>query len=59
MRIDQETHQAACKVGIACLRWLGSYDRGNISYALATYNASVDRVDRYKGILPCPEAATT
>ncbi len=49
----------AIKVGIACLSWLRSYDRGNIGYALATYNASVDRVDRYKGILPCPEAATT
>ena len=44
----------AIKGGIACLRWLLSYYRGNISFALAAYNAGEGRADRYKGIPPFP-----
>jgi soluble lytic murein transglycosylase-like protein len=41
--------------GMAYLRWLLSYYRGNIAYALAAYNAGEGRVDRYKGVPPYPE----
>ena len=41
--------------GMAYLRWLLSYYRGDISYALAAYNAGERRVDRYKGVPPFPE----
>ena len=43
------------KIVIAYLRWLRSYCRGNISYALAAYNAGEGSVDRYKGVRPFPE----
>jgi soluble lytic murein transglycosylase-like protein len=41
--------------GMRYLRWLLSYYRGNIVYALAAYNAGEKRVDRFHGVPPFPE----
>ena len=41
--------------GMRYLRWLLSYYRGNIVYALAAYNAGEKRVDRFQGVPPFPE----
>ena len=41
--------------GMRYLRWLLSYYRGNIVYALAAYNAGEKQVDHYRGVPPFPE----
>jgi soluble lytic murein transglycosylase-like protein len=41
--------------GMRYLRWLLSYYRGNVTYALAAYNAGEKRVDRFQGVPPIPE----
>jgi soluble lytic murein transglycosylase-like protein len=41
--------------GMRYLRWLLSYYRGNVVYALAAYNAGEKRVDRFQGVPPFPE----
>ena len=43
------------KGGLAYLRWLLSYYRGDVTLALAAYNAGERAVDRYKGVPPYPE----
>ncbi|MFZ2738779.1 MAG: transglycosylase SLT domain-containing protein [Burkholderiaceae bacterium] len=43
------------KGGIAYLRWLLSYYRGNLTLALAAYNAGEKRVDRHQGVPPIAE----
>jgi hypothetical protein len=41
--------------GLAYLRWLLSYYRGEVALAAAAYNAGEATVDRYRGIPPYPE----
>jgi soluble lytic murein transglycosylase-like protein len=41
--------------GMRYLRWLLSYYRGNVAFALAAYNAGEKRVDRFRGVPPFPE----
>jgi soluble lytic murein transglycosylase-like protein len=44
--------------GLAYLRWLLSYYRGEVALAAAAYNAGEAVVDRYHGIPPYPETRT-
>ena len=41
--------------GLAYLRWLLSYYRGDVELALAAYNAGEKVVDRFRGVPPYPE----
>lgn len=41
--------------GLAYLRWLLSYYRGQVKLAVAAYNAGESAVDRYGGVPPYPE----
>jgi soluble lytic murein transglycosylase-like protein len=41
--------------GLAYLRWLLSYYRGEVALAAAAYNAGEAVVDRYRGVPPYPE----
>ena len=41
--------------GLAYLRWLLAYFKGNVSLVAAAYNAGEGTVNRFKGIPPYPE----
>jgi len=43
------------KGGVKYLRWLLSYYRGDVTLAVAAYNAGERAVDRYKGVPPYKE----
>lgn len=43
------------KGGIAYMRWLLSYFRGDVALAVAAYNAGENAVDRHKGVPPYAE----
>ena len=41
--------------GLAYLRWLLAYYQGQVTLAVAAYNAGEAAVDKYKGVPPYPE----
>jgi soluble lytic murein transglycosylase-like protein len=41
--------------GLAYLRWLLAYYRGQVALVAAAYNAGEGAVDRYRGVPPYPE----
>jgi soluble lytic murein transglycosylase-like protein len=41
--------------GISYMRWLLAYFRGDVTLAVAAYNAGENTVNRYKGVPPYPE----
>ena len=43
------------KGGLAYLRWLLAYFRGNVAWVVAAYNAGEGAVEKYRGIPPYPE----
>lgn len=43
------------KGGVAYLRWLLAYFKGDVTLAVAAYNAGEGAVNKYKGIPPYPE----
>ncbi|MEO8418378.1 MAG: transglycosylase SLT domain-containing protein [Methylophilaceae bacterium] len=43
------------KGGISYMRWLLAYFRGDVTLAVAAYNAGEHAVNRYKGVPPYPE----
>lgn len=43
------------KGGLAYLRWLLAYFRGNVAWVAAAYNAGEGAVEKYRGIPPYPE----
>lgn len=43
------------KGGLAYLRWLMAYFRGDVALVLAAYNAGEEAVDKYLGVPPYPE----
>ena len=47
--------QENIKGGLAYLRWLLSYYRGQVALAVAAYNAGERMVDKHRGIPPFPE----
>jgi len=52
---DPLHHEQNLRGGIAYLRWLLAYFRGDVQLALAGYNAGEGAVDRYRGIPPFAE----
>lgn len=52
---DPLHHEQNLRGGIAYLRWLLAYFRGDVQLALAGYNAGERAVDRYRGIPPFAE----
>lgn len=52
---DPLHHEQNLRGGIAYLRWLLAYFRGDVQLALAGYNAGERAVDRYRGVPPFAE----